>query len=287
MPTAVERPTGLFDHELTWTDEDGYEVADGEILQQFVREHADRHDDDFSLSWHGDALTFSFPDETGPQNRYRVESDGTISSGYGIDGETTGIGRHETLTEHRFNALVGRANKTAELIDHIEECEQFGVAETVYRRLCEEPIPGYPDKDDHVPGPRTDSPDMAETIIKQEHGQGTLDSIMAQKPYLINRVGEADIDTTDEDDYNTVLDMVIRGERYTGELPQAVKMDYEICTKGRDLSDWYDPGISQDRKDARHTHRTVMKTAAEHLGMEHIYDDVMNEYWLVHGNWPR
>lgn len=268
MPTTVDTPTGLFNTELEWTGDDGYTVNDGVILQQTVLNHFDRHDEDFNVTWRDDNLLFSFPDETGPYNRYRIEPDGSIYSGYGTGDGILDVSRHETITEHRLNALVGRANKTAELVDHIQEMEDFGVAETVFHRYCKEPV--------------LSPADLKRTIL-QEHGGDILRSIHSQQPALITRAGQA---TVPDEAYDDVLDAVTGGEPYTGALPEAAKLDYEITTKGRDMADWYDFADSEARKEARHIHRNVMQTAATHLDMEDIYDDVMDEYWLVHGDWP-
>lgn len=268
MPAATESPTGLFAHELTWTDAEGYTVHDGEILQQIVLDHIERHDDDFAIAWYDDALTFSFPDDTGPRNRYRIDPNGSIYSGYGTTDEIVSSSRHATVTEHRLNALVGRANKTQELVDHIQQMDDFGVAETVFRRYCEEPM--------------LSPADMERTIL-QHHGGDKLRSIRSQQPHLITRAGQANIP---DHRYDEMLDAVAGGEPYTGALPEATKLDYQIATKGRDMTDWYDFTDPDARKAARNTHRTVMQIAGECLDMEDVYEDVMQENRLVYGEWP-
>lgn len=268
MPTAVDAPTGLFATELDWTGEHDYRVADGTILQQIVLDHTERHDDDFATAWYDDALTFSFPDDSGPRNRYRIESDGTIYSGYGDDGDSISQSRHATITQHRLNALVGRANKTAELANHIRKFTDFGVEETVFQRYCEEPVL---------------APADLERTILQEHGGDTLRSIRSQQPHLLTRAGTARIP---DHDYDTMLDAVVGDDPYTGELPEATKLDYQITTKGRDMADWYDFTGRDARKDARKTHRTVMELVGDRLDMADVYDDAMQDNRLVYGLWP-
>ncbi len=268
MPVETADPTGLFDVELTWTEADGYAVADGEILQTFILDHIDRHTDNFSLSWYDDNLTFSLPDATGPQNRYRIEPDGTMYSGYGVDDHgTDNLRRHTTITESRMNALIGRTNKTQELIDYIPEFDEFNVADTVFRRYCEEPVLA--------------GTDLKRTIL-QEHGSDRLETIEEERPELFHTAGAARIP---EYRYDDAVDAVAYDGGY-GSILQAAALDYEVLTKGRDMQDWYDISDREARQTARQTHRTVMGIVADRLDKEDIYNDVMDDNQLVHGTWP-
>ncbi|MDY6778691.1 MAG: hypothetical protein SVU32_08565 [Candidatus Nanohaloarchaea archaeon] len=205
-----------------------YDIRDTAVLEHLFEEHADRRDEI------GFPSGFSFREETGEHERVHLffVDDGTVKTQLYTHAETDDskftteefvddeVGRHETIAESRLKALVGRANKTVEIAEYIEQFEEYGVGETVLDRYRQGPVL---------------SGDWLEEAILERHGRSTLEDI---PDHLFARPGEYVYD--DEAMYEDAVEQVTKGALY--DESGAGVLDTEAVTKQRRFSDYYAEG---------------------------------------------
>lgn len=254
---------------LEW---DEYHVENGEILQHIVANHAERQGADVSFTANDLFVTL---EDGNQQHRYRVGADGALMSGFsGPDVPVmhrqclnTARRRHETITQSRMNALVSRANKTAELVDYVESFDAYDLAETVFEA--------------YVDGPILDGAELEKAVLEQD-GPETLETIKTERPRSFDQPAVSRIDLDDTERYGHALSQVAGSEEYVMGQGADV-LDFEVCTKGRNMTDFYAENW-KTRREYRDIYHTVLSAAAEQLDMEHLLE--RREHQLRYGIWP-
>jgi len=200
-------------------------VKDADLLLEVMHDHARRHAQEQQLSTIEDGFVHKEDDRL-----HVYELDDGLTSGLSVFREITGdvdafdeedfhageAARHRAMAEDRMTALVGRANKAAELADHIERFEEYGLAETVLDAYREGPVLG--------------GEWLREDVIK-EHGMEALEEV---PEYLFQRPGMVDVDDAA---YDTVRAQVA-GDAFYDETG-AGALDLEVLSKGRSMDDFY------------------------------------------------
>lgn len=236
--------------------DDTYTVADGSVLQDVVEEHAERQGYG-TEQVDGDRWMTVTEDDAPLQrlHRYRVGDDGSIASGldvYTADLDSAAAitpsqeyGRHRTMTRHRFDALVGRANMVAALAGYLEDCHEYGVLDPVL--------------DLYQEGPVLDRGWVEERVLKA-HGPDRVDEIAAEAPTLFDRVDIAAAPSRD-----TAVDRISREATPLDDI----SLDLECCTRGREMASFY-----ADDAAMQSIYGTVLAAAVDTADIPYTGDDV-------------
>lgn len=200
-------------------------VNDEDLLLDVMHDHAQRHAEEQQLSTIEDGFVHKEDDRI-----HVYEVDDGLTSGLSVFREITGdvddfdeddfhdgeAARHRKMAEDRMTALVGRANKAAELADHIERFDEYGLAETVLESYQE--------------GPVLDGEWLRADIIRSEG----MEAVEDVPDYLFQRPGTVDVD---DEAYDTVRAQVAGEAMY--DRSGAGALDLEVLSKGRSMDDFY------------------------------------------------
>jgi hypothetical protein len=246
--------------EFRW---DEYSVRDTDAFERFLEEHAERHDHPgHMVQRDAGGVTFQLPDHSVEPvwiSKVSVADDGTVTSTYvaSVTGTDSPDGdfdsfledreeRHRRLVEGHMDALVARSNKAVEMAGVLEDLAEYEVLDAVWDELQE--------------GPVVDGAVLRERV-RREHGNEKLDEIGKEmEDDLFDRFGEAEYGDAL---YDRVVAQVAGMDDYT--FSEAPKLDFEICTDGREMRDYYSTGKNVRREEMEHIYAAALDVVEDRL----------------------
>jgi hypothetical protein len=285
MPTVTHQAASRHRQTSTQIRWEEYFVADYEILHEVAEIHAEVRGLDFTREEDGTAR-FVYEDTESPTQRKHIfafDEEGGIRSTLISTEEDEGepdrddnmgsfMSREEavhsnTMGPDRLNALVGRANKVAEIVDHFEtywdELVEHEMDDLVMNYLFPQDIDDEPAWEEWTePGPVRYADGLREYMSR--HDPEAVEEIPDE---FYERFGAVEIDHEgDERLYDRVVAMVAHGEREEGyEAAKSGKLDPEIVTKDREMWHFY----SQDKRAKREEYRRIWEGIGE-IVREHL-----------------